>query len=219
MTAGKLSYEPGTKEELYNFKPYNRSMSEQNEAQNGTAENPANPNRLGENQNFLEQPPLNRIIRNVSQKTGLSPQIVRRLLGYLARKEGMGTPAKEATANLQDPASINLQAFVRLNKLSKSWAAVRASAKELGTALGNVPFWNEYISSQMEVTKYSHSGERIDTKRVSATEIFPELYIKWVAEKLQRQGKLVTEGINEIFQQDTKGRHVSIVPRKFHRKT
>lgn len=135
------------------------------------------PITLAEGQNFFDQEPFRTIAAKYAQQQNMPVSHVYEIIG--------GRLGKDLLHNFGS---------------RKRKAELRELSAEIAGELNEYPYWSDYLT-QFDRDFYNGDGS-YRAQRSNKAFVPTESYAKWTTDKLARESKLKTAGIEEIFPQD-----------------
>lgn len=165
--------------------------------------------QLQPGQNFYDQPPFDGVLLQFTEGTNIDISHVRNLLTRLAKGHFFGTDTKRAVIDRFYGEWKNL----RQSKLGKEipndqMYTYSKALTSIVAGLSEYPYVGEYIYAAFQPGQYRIDGSWVQLKSHWPT---PTSYAKWASEKLEREKRLVSYGIEEVFPKDF-GQEESVVP-------
>lgn len=170
------------------------------------------PEMLTLDQNLFEQPPFDIILQDISAQTGVATNTLRGFLTSVSRKYTTEVGRNRDKQITSPELSLQMQMFREgqvydgtigadfnsiLFRHGPITQAEIEAIRKLGVALGEYPYWSDYIRT------HSHFGYRTINGTPIKSLINPEeTYAKWVVHKLSSRSDARLLGIHEIFPQD-----------------
>lgn len=171
---------------------------------------------LERGQNFYTQPPFDDAISGRTHRPDLYAPAYRvgltRLAKFLERiRDGQDdmeadnpiVPLDQALgyiySSMREIGTDRAGAFRRRLGTLPDKTSFTRSMLDLYRALGEFPWWDSYIVSQLQVGIYRANGD-FGTNNAYAREQLPSpTYANWITEKLPRQRRLISYGVGDVF--------------------
>ncbi len=193
------------------------AATEQSESQQEETLTLESKDSLDQGEGFYEQPPFNKLVEEARDSFGIEGGVFAHLLTNFSKD--LQAPNRQSVYEKYNSMPTLLRAKRQVSEFFKSRSpgdirkvygedvdkeTLFNAATEVASKLGEFPYWSEYISYKFDINYYDKKGEfKTEQMSKSPYENNPTpTYAKWVSDKLAREKRIVTAGIEEVFPQD-----------------